>query len=42
VNPERLRVEPDLVQRVMDHAEEINARTAATRLAGKVVFLAGA
>lgn len=42
VNPERLRVEPDLVQRVMDHAEAINARTAATRLGGKVVFLIGA
>lgn len=42
VNPERLRVEPDLVQRVMDQAEAINARTAATRLGGKVVFLIGA
>jgi hypothetical protein len=42
VNPERLRVEPDMVQRVMDHAEAINTRTAATRLSGKVVFLIGA
>lgn len=42
VNPERLRVEPDLVQRVMDQAEAINARTAAAGLAGKVVFLIGA
>ncbi len=42
VNPERLRVEPDMVQRVMDHAEALNTRSAATRLAGKAVFLAGA
>jgi uncharacterized protein len=42
VNPERLRVEPDMVQRVIDHADAINTRTAATRLGGKVVFLIGA
>ncbi len=42
VNPERLRVEPDMVQRVMDHAEANNTGTAATRLSGKVVFLIGA
>lgn len=37
-----IRSAPDLVARVVANAEAIHTRTAATRLAGKVVFLVGA
>lgn len=42
VDPERVRPEGGLVSRVADRAEAINVGAAAERLAGKVVFLAGA
>lgn len=42
VDRTRVRLEPDMVGRIIDQADAISTEAAAGRLAGKVVFLAGA